>query len=40
MASTPAPPVVREEIGMRREGLKRQTGHDDKVAIVKTAQST
>ena len=30
---------VRDEIGMRRESLKRQTGHDDKVMIVKTAQS-
>jgi hypothetical protein len=24
---------------MRRESLKRQAGHDDKVVIVKTAQS-
>jgi len=30
---------VRDEIGMRREGLKRQAGHDDNVVIVKTAQS-
>src|SRR6202022_4356309 len=30
---------VRDEIGMRRESLKRQAGHDDKVVIVKTAQS-
>ena len=30
---------VRDEIGMRRKGRKRQTSHDDKVAIVKTAQS-
>jgi len=30
---------VRDEIGMRRESLKRQAGHDDNVVIVKTAQS-
>ncbi|WP_363318180.1 TAXI family TRAP transporter solute-binding subunit [Bradyrhizobium sp.] len=30
---------VRDELGMRRESLKRHTGHDDKVVIVKTAQS-
>ncbi len=30
---------VRDEIGMRRESLKRRAGHDDKVVIVKTAQS-
>ncbi|MGZ5873514.1 MAG: TAXI family TRAP transporter solute-binding subunit [Bradyrhizobium sp.] len=30
---------VRDEINMRRESLKRQAGHDDKVVIVKTAQS-
>lgn len=30
---------VRDEIGMRRERLKRQGGHDDNVVIVKTAQS-
>jgi TRAP-type uncharacterized transport system substrate-binding protein len=30
---------VRDEIGMRRESLKRQTAHDDNVVIVKTAQS-
>lgn len=30
---------VRDEIGMRRESLKRQAGHDDKVVIVKSAQS-
>jgi TRAP-type uncharacterized transport system substrate-binding protein len=30
---------VRDEIGMRRESLKRHGGHDDKVVIVKTAQS-
>ncbi len=30
---------VRDEIGMRRESLKRQGGQDDKVVIVKTAQS-
>jgi TRAP-type uncharacterized transport system substrate-binding protein len=28
---------VRDEIGMRRESLKRRTGHDDHVAIVKSA---
>jgi hypothetical protein len=30
---------VRDEIGMRRESLKRQAGHDDNVVIVKTAHS-
>jgi TRAP-type uncharacterized transport system substrate-binding protein len=30
---------VRDEIGMRRESLKRQAGHDDNVVVVKTAQS-
>jgi TRAP-type uncharacterized transport system substrate-binding protein len=30
---------VRDQIGMRRESLKRQGGHDDNVVIVKTAQS-
>jgi TRAP-type uncharacterized transport system substrate-binding protein len=30
---------VRDEIGMRRESLKRRAGHDDNVVIVKTAQS-
>jgi TRAP-type uncharacterized transport system substrate-binding protein len=30
---------VRDEIGMRRESLKPQAGHDDNVVIVKTAQS-
>ncbi len=30
---------VRDEIGMRRESLKRHGGHDDNVVIVKTAQS-
>jgi TRAP-type uncharacterized transport system substrate-binding protein len=30
---------VRDEIAMRRESLKRQSGHDDNVVIVKTAQS-
>ena len=30
---------VRDEIGMRRDHLKRHTGHDDHVVIVKTAQS-
>ena len=31
--------LVRDEIGMRRESLKRQGSHDDNVVIVKTAQS-
>jgi TRAP-type uncharacterized transport system substrate-binding protein len=31
--------LVRDEIGMRRESLKRHAGHDDHVVIVKTAQS-
>jgi TRAP-type uncharacterized transport system substrate-binding protein len=30
---------VRDEIGMRRDHLKRHTGHDDNVVMVKTAQS-
>ena len=30
---------VRDEIGMRRNHLKRYGGHDDNVVIVKTAQS-
>ncbi len=30
---------VRDEIGMRRESVKRHAGHDDNVVIVKTAQS-
>ena len=30
---------VRDEIALRRESLKRQGGHDDKVVVVKTAQS-
>jgi len=30
---------VRDEIGMRRDSLKRHAGHDDKVVIVKSAQS-
>jgi TRAP-type uncharacterized transport system substrate-binding protein len=30
---------VRDDIGMRREYLKRHGGHDDHVVIVKTAQS-
>jgi TRAP-type uncharacterized transport system substrate-binding protein len=30
---------VRDEIGMRRESLKRHAGHDDHVVIVKSAQS-
>jgi TRAP-type uncharacterized transport system substrate-binding protein len=30
---------VRDDIIMRREGLKRRAGHDDNVVIVKTAQS-
>jgi TRAP-type uncharacterized transport system substrate-binding protein len=31
--------LVRDEIGMRREGLTRHAGHDDNVVIVKTAHS-
>jgi TRAP-type uncharacterized transport system substrate-binding protein len=31
--------LVRDEIGMRRESLKRHGGHDDNVVIVKKAQS-
>jgi hypothetical protein len=31
---------VRDEIGMRRESLKRQNDHDDNVVVVKTAQSS
>jgi hypothetical protein len=31
--------LVRDEIGMRRESLRRHTGHDDNVVIVKSAQS-
>ena len=30
---------VRDELGMRRESLKRNAGHDDNVVIVKSAQS-
>ena len=30
---------VRDEIGMRRDHLKRRAGNDDKVVVVKTAQS-
>jgi len=30
---------VRDEIGMRRESLKRHAGHDDNGVVVKTAQS-
>ena len=30
---------VRDEIGMRRDHLKRRAGHDDNVVVVKTAQS-
>jgi hypothetical protein len=30
---------VRDEIGMRRDHLKRHAGHEDNVVIVKTAQS-
>ena len=30
---------VRDEIGMRRDYLKRHTGHEDNVVMVKTAQS-
>ena len=31
--------LVRDEIGMRRERLKRYAGHDDNVVMVKTAHS-
>jgi len=31
--------LVRDEIAMRRESLKRQSGHEDNVVVVKTAQS-
>ena len=31
--------LVRDEIGMRRESLKRHAGHDDNVVIVKSAHS-
>jgi TRAP-type uncharacterized transport system substrate-binding protein len=31
--------LVRDEIGMRRESIKRHAGHDDNVVIVKTAQN-
>jgi hypothetical protein len=30
---------VRDEIGMRRDNLKRHAGHEDNVVVVKTAQS-
>ena len=30
---------VRDEIGMRRDHLKRHAGHEDKVVVVKTAQT-
>ena len=30
---------VRDEIGMRRDHLKRHAGHEDNVVVVKTAQS-
>jgi hypothetical protein len=30
---------VRDEIGMRRDYLKRHAGHEDNVVVVKTAQS-
>ena len=30
---------VRDEIGMRRDHLKRRAGQDDKVVVVKSAQS-
>jgi TRAP-type uncharacterized transport system substrate-binding protein len=30
---------VRDEIGMRRESLRRHAGHDDNVVVVKAAQS-
>ena len=31
--------IVRDEIGMRRDHLKRRAGHEDNVVIVKSAQS-
>ncbi len=31
--------LVRDEIGMRRDHLKRHAGHEDKVVVVKSAQS-
>ena len=31
--------LVREQIGMRREHLKRRVGHEDNVVVVKSAQS-
>jgi TRAP-type uncharacterized transport system substrate-binding protein len=31
--------LVRDQIGMRRESLKRHAGHDDNVVMVKTAHS-
>src|ERR1700692_3303431 len=31
--------LVRDEIAMRRDSLKRRAGHDDNVVVVKTAQS-
>jgi hypothetical protein len=30
---------VRDEIGMRRDHLKRHAGHEDKMVVVKAAQS-
>ena len=30
---------VRDELGLRRESLKRHAGHDDRVVVVKTAHS-
>jgi hypothetical protein len=30
---------VRDELGMRRESLKRHAGHEDNVVMVKSAQS-
>jgi hypothetical protein len=30
---------VRDEIGMRRDHLKRNAGHDGNVVVVKSAQS-
>jgi hypothetical protein len=31
--------LVRDEIGMRRESLKRHAGHHDNIVIVKSVQS-
>jgi hypothetical protein len=33
------PELMRDEIAMRRESLRRHTGHDDNLVVVKMAQS-